>query len=66
MKDPEDTDYMTMTFNPSDADSLGIIYLSEPGDSKVVKSITASRVSIKKISGPANIFFDFVGKESLI
>ena len=60
MKLPEETDQMTVTFNPTDMDEVGIIYFKDP-DTASIMSFTASRISIKRISGPKQIFFDFVG-----
>ena len=61
-QDPEDATSATITFDPNDMDDVGIIYLKDPVSTSYMASFAASRISLKKLSGPSKIFFDFVGK----
>ena len=60
-QDPEDATSATLTFDPNDMDDVGIIYLKDPVSTSYMASFAASRISLKKLSGPSKLFFDFVG-----
>ena len=43
-------------------DSSGIIYFKYPSNYHHHMMFVASRISLKRVSGPKKVFFDFVGK----
>jgi hypothetical protein len=55
---------MQITFNPTDMNSAGIIYFRDPNATanSYLMSFVASKIRVQWVSGPKNLFFDFVGK----
>ncbi len=55
---------MQITFNPADMNSAGIIYFrdSNATANSYLMSFVASKIQVQWVSGPKNLFFDFVGE----
>jgi hypothetical protein len=59
-------DEFQVTFSPSDMNAAGIIYFNDTNSSaKYLMSFVASKIKIQWVSGPTNLFFDFVGNKKL-
>jgi hypothetical protein len=60
----QNNDQMQITFNPADMNSAGIIYFRDPNATanSYLMSFVASKIRVQWVSGPKNLFFDFVGK----
>jgi hypothetical protein len=59
---------MQITFNPGDMNSAGIIYFKDPNATanNYLMSFVASKIQVQWVSGPKNLFFDFVGKYCVV
>ncbi len=60
----ENNDQMQITFDPADMNSAGIIYFKDPNvtANNYLMAFVASKIQVQWVSGPKNLFFDFVGK----